>query len=595
MNSLLKRQLKKLLGPGDPIPSEWQRFVDGVGQAYDQFDDDRNMLERSLDLSSAELVEANSQLQAILETFPDLFFLTDGDGRILEQKNADKNAGYSSVENPVGTLIQDIHSAPADVLFQQAIAHVSERREPASIEYSLRIRATLEYYEARLLPLRGDKILLIIRNISVRRRAEEVIQKAQSELEEKVAERTAELRAANELLQREIGERKQIEKALKQANVLTAAVLDSMGDGVVVANPCGEFLLFNPAAEAIMGIGFTHGDPCLWTEKYGLYLPDQITPYPAIEVPLVKAMHGQSSDGVEMFVRNPQRPHGVWLSITARPLVDKTGAILGAVTVFSDVTARKRAEQEVRSLNAELEQRVIDRTLKLETANKELEAFGYSVSHDLRAPLRSIEGYSRLLHEDYAAKLDEEGRVSLEKIRGCARRMTQLIDDMMQLSKVTLTELRRGAVNLSALASLVCDDLRKGDPHRSVELIIEPNLIVQADEDLMRIVLENLLGNAWKFTGRQLESKIEFGRMTHDGVQACFVRDNGAGFDARFTHKLFQAFQRLHTTSEFPGTGIGLATVQRVIQRHGGRVWAEGQNGRGAAFFFTLPDEGGSS
>jgi light-regulated signal transduction histidine kinase (bacteriophytochrome) len=265
------------------------------------------------------------------------------------------------------------------------------------------------------------------------------------------------------------------------------------------------------------------------------------------------------------------------------------------VTVFSDVTARKRAEQEIRSLNAELEQRVIDRTLKLETANKELEAFGYSVSHDLRAPLRSIDGFSRLLQEDYAAKLDEEGRVSLEKIRGCARRMTQLIDDMMQLSRVTLTELRRGAVDLSALASLVCDDLRKGDPHRSVELAIEPNLIVQADEDLMRIVLENLLGNAWKFTGRQLEAKIEFGRMSHDGVQAYFVRDNGAGFDARFTHKLFQAFQRLHTTSQFPGTGIGLATVQRVIQRHGGRVWAEGQNGRGAAFFFTLPDEGVSS
>jgi PAS domain-containing protein len=308
MNSLLKRQLKKLLGPSDPIPSEWQRFVEGVGQAYDQFDDDRNMLERSLDLSSAELVGANSQLQAILETFPDLFFLTDGSGRILEQKNADKNAGYSSVENPVGTLIQDIHSAPANVLFQQAIAHVSERREPASIEYSLRIRAALEYYEARLLPLRGDRILFIIRNISVRRSAEQVIQKAQFELEEKVAERTAELRAANELLQREIGERKQIEKELKQANALTGAILDSMGDGVVVANVGGEFLLFNPAAEAILGVGFTHGDPCHWSEKYGFYLPDQVTPYPVAEMPLVKAMHGESSDGVEMFVRNPQRP-----------------------------------------------------------------------------------------------------------------------------------------------------------------------------------------------------------------------------------------------------------------------------------------------
>ena len=590
MNSLLKRQLKKLLGRVDSIPPEWQRFVEGVGQAYDQFDDDRNMLERSLDLSSAELVGANSQLQAILDTFPDLFFLTDADGRIFEQKNAGKNTGYSTVENPVGTLIQDIHPSPANELFQQAISHVGERREPVSIEYSLTIREAPEHYEARCLPLRGDKIIIIIRNISVRKTAEEVVRKAQSQLEEKVAERTAELRAANESLQREITERKQIAEELTHTNARTAAILDSIGDGVVVANERGEFLLFNPAAREIMGVGFTEGDPSRWPEKYGLYLADQITPCPPAEVPLIKAMCGESSDGVEMFVRNAGRPRGLWLSVTARPLTDKSGAILGGVTVFSDITARKRAEQEIRRLNTELEQRVVDRTRKLEAANKELEAFGYSVSHDLRAPLRSIDGFSRLLEEDHIEKLDDEGRLSVERIRGAARRMTQLIDDMLQLSRVTLTEFHGEPVDLSALATVVGEELRKSEPQRFVELAIEPGLSVQADEHLMRIVLENLLGNAWKFTGHQPAPRIEFGRTEHDGVQAYFVRDNGAGFDARFGHKLFQAFHRLHTTAEYPGTGIGLATVQRVIQRHGGRVWAEGERGRGATFYFTLPD-----
>ena len=594
MNSLLKRQLKKFLGPGNPIPPEWQRFVDGVGQAYDQFDDDRNMLERSLDLSSAELVGANSRLRAIIETFPDLFFLTDGEGKILEQENADKNVGYSLVENPIGAPIQDIHPFPTNTFFEQAIARVRERREPVSIEYSLNVREALEYYEARLLPLRGDNILVIIRNISVRKKAEELIQKAQSELEEKVAERTAELRAANELLQREIAERKQIEKELKQANVLTAAVLAGIGDGVVVADSQGEFLVYNPVAEAILGPGVA-GGPERWTPHYGLYLPDQVTPYPPADLPLAKAIRGESVDAAELFMLPPGRREGAWLTVTARPLVDKAGVVFGGVAIFSDITARKRAEHEIRTLNAELEQRVTDRTRKLEAANKELESFSYSVSHDLRAPLRSIDGFSRVLEEDYSGRLDDEGRRSLQRIRASSERMLQLIDDMLLLSRVTLTELHRSPVDLSLLARGVAEELRMAEPKRSLELIIEPGLIAHADEHLMRIVFENLLGNAWKFTGRQPAARIEFGRADRDGVATYFVKDNGAGFDAQFAHKLFQAFQRLHTVKEFPGTGIGLATVQRVIHRHGGRVWAEGERGRGATFFFTLPDEAASN
>jgi light-regulated signal transduction histidine kinase (bacteriophytochrome) len=294
-----------------------------------------------------------------------------------------------------------------------------------------------------------------------------------------------------------------------------------------------------------------------------------------------------------LFARPAGRPEGVWLSVTARPLAGPAGAVSGGVAVFSDITARKRAEHEIRGLNAELEQRVIDRTRKLESANKELESFSYSVSHDLRAPLRSIDGFSRILEEDHYDKLDDAGRESLRKIRASSEHMRQLIDDMLQLSQATRTELRRSPVDLSMLARAVGEGLRAAEPQRSVELIIEPGLIAHADEHLMGIVLENLIGNAWKYAGRQPAARIEFGRVERDGVTTYFVKDNGAGFDAQYAHKLFQAFQRLHTAKEFPGTGIGLATVQRVIHRHGGRVWAEGERGRGATFFFTLPDGGG--
>ncbi len=368
------------------------------------------------------------------------------------------------------------------------------------------------------------------------------------------------------------------------------SILDSLGEGVSVANEHGEIILRNPAAGSILAIPPAKGPPDTWTAHYGMYLPDEVTPLLATDMPLVRAVRGESVDNVEVFMKHAGRPQGAWLNFTARPLTDNTGGHHGGVIVFSDITARKRAEQEIRALNAELEQRVIDRTRKLEAANKELESFSYSVSHDLRAPLRSIAGFSRILEEDYSDKLDDEGREHLVRIRAATRHMSQLIEDMLLLSRVTRTELRRAPVDLSALARAVCEELRKSDPQRPVELVIEPELTAQADGPLMRIVFVNLLGNAWKFTGHQSAPRIEFGRTERDGGRAYFVRDNGAGFDAHYAGKLFQAFQRLHTAEEFPGTGIGLATVQRVIHRHGGRVWAEGEPGHGATLFFTLPD-----
>jgi light-regulated signal transduction histidine kinase (bacteriophytochrome) len=240
-----------------------------------------------------------------------------------------------------------------------------------------------------------------------------------------------------------------------------------------------------------------------------------------------------------------------------------------------------RAEKHIRDLNKSLEQHAS----QLEVANKELEAFSYSVSHDLRAPLRSIDGFSQALLEDYADKLDEGGKDYLQRVRGATQRMGQLIDDLLNLSRVTRSEMRRQRVNLSEMAADVAAEHRKSQPERAVSFVINEDLAVEGDPHLLRVVMDNLIGNAWKFTSKTKDAVIEFGSCPNG---AFFVRDNGVGFDMKYSEKLFGAFQRLHGMTEFAGTGIGLATVQRIIHRHGGRVWAEGAVDQGATFYFAV-------
>lgn len=236
----------------------------------------------------------------------------------------------------------------------------------------------------------------------------------------------------------------------------------------------------------------------------------------------------------------------------------------------------------------QLELHVQERTKQLEQANKELEAFSYSVSHDLRAPLRSINGFSNALLEDYQEKLDEQGKDFLTRMRTASRHMEQLIDDILNLSKVMRSDLNRTSVNLSNIVQRIANELTKSQPERAVTFIIMPGITAQADDNLMEIVLENLLDNAWKFTSKHQTAKIEFGKTYKDGKEIFFVRDDGDGFDMAFAHNLFGAFQRMHTASEFPGTGVGLATVRRIINRHGGEIWAQSEKNKGAVFYFTL-------
>ena len=270
------------------------------------------------------------------------------------------------------------------------------------------------------------------------------------------------------------------------------------------------------------------------------------------------------------------------------PVLDSAGKAYAVCGISTDITDRIRAEEQIRELNAGLETRVAERTAELEASARELDAFSYSVSHDLRAPLRSLHGFSQAILDDYGNLLDDVGRGYLNRLQVNVQRMGQMIDDLLDLSRATRADLARESVDLSGLAREIMSDLAAADPDRTVKSLIADDLTALGDRALLRMVLQNLLANAWKYTARLPVASIEFGLLDHNGERAFFVRDDGAGFDTKYADKLFVAFQRLHPAAEFEGNGIGLAIVQRIVRRHGGRVSAESELGHGATFYFTV-------
>jgi PAS domain S-box-containing protein len=379
----------------------------------------------------------------------------------------------------------------------------------------------------------------------------------------------------------DITDRKKAEKALHLASAYNRSLIEASLDPLVTINAEGKITDVNAAAEKATG--------CSRQELIGTDFSDYFTEPDRARAGYLQVFREGSVQDYALELRN-RYGQSIPVLYNASVYRDAAGEVMGVFAAARDITERKRVEEELRRLNDELEQRVAARTAELAASNRELEAFAYSVSHDLRAPLRAMDGFSQAVLEDHADKLDRQGKDHLRRVRAASQRMGQMIDGILSLSRTARSEMECTAVDLSLMAETIAGEMVRAEPARQVQFVIEPHMIVYADANLLRIMLENLIGNAWKFTSKHPQARIEVGTTQQDGQKAYFVRDDGAGFDMTYANNLFGAFRRLHTNAEFEGTGVGLATVQRIIHRHGGRVWAEGHVEKGAVFFFTLPD-----
>lgn len=361
------------------------------------------------------------------------------------------------------------------------------------------------------------------------------------------------------------------EAETRRLNLFLDAIVENIPDMVFVKDARDlTFVRFNRAGEALLGV-----------PRADLIGKNDHDFFPPEEASFFQEKDRETLRGKKLLdlqepidTRNGRR----WLHTKKVPILDEHGEPRYLLGISEDITERR-----------EMEAALIRAKEEVEAANRELESFSYSVAHDLRAPLRSIDGFSKAILEDCGDQLAEESRTHLGFVRSSARNMALLIDDLLRLSRFTRAELARETVDVTAMARAAHERLARDQPDRRVELQVEEGLRAEADARLLAVVLENLLGNAWKFTSRREQAHVEIGAAESPHGRAFYVRDDGAGFDMAFVDKLFGAFQRLHAASDFEGTGIGLATVQRIVRRHGGRVWAEGAPGEGATFWFTLP------
>ena len=547
-----------------------------AGEVQGVFAAARDITERKKAEEALRLASAYNR--SLIEASLDPLVTIGSDGRITDVNVATEKVTGHSREELIGTDFMDYFSEPekAKAGYQQVF------QDGFVQDYALEIRHKDGYltpvlYNASVYRDEAGGVIGIFaaaRDITERRRAEEELRKHREHLEELVEERTAELRKANEQLQQEIMERKRAEESQAQL----AAIVESSDDAIIGKTLDGIIFSWNSGAEKLYG----YSSEEMKNRPISTLLP----PNRPDEMPTILARI-KRGENIKHYETIRIRKDGsiIYVSLTTSPIKDMAGNIIGASTIARDVTERKRAEEEIKKLDQELKYQI----MQLEAANKELEAFSYSVSHDLRAPLRAIDGFSRVILEDYIDKLDDEGKRHLNIIRSNTQKMGQLIDDLLVFSRLGRQEIRISGIDMGKLAKAVSEELKLAVPERKLKFTIYTLIPAQGDQAMIRQVFVNLLSNAVKFTRPEERAVIEVDGRSEGNENVYTVKDNGVGFDMQYVNKLFGVFQRLHSSEEFEGTGVGLAIVQRIIHRHGGRVWAEGKVGEGAIFYFSLP------
>jgi PAS domain S-box-containing protein len=517
----------------------------------------------ALEAEAAARLESESRLAAVIKSAMDsIITVDDGQRIVLFNQAAEKMFDCSRSEamgRPIESFIPHLGRLGENGFTNEGMGLQDEMWAVRADGEKLQIEASISENE-----LAGHHMFtVIVRDISERK-----------ETEVRLAAQAAEVVHSRQ--------------ALKTQKLMLQSVLDSMVEGLVAADEQGNFILWNPAAKEILGLGPADLSPADWSAHYGVFLPDMITAFPAEQNPLSLAIAGEVASAV-MFIRNPSREQGVWIESKGAPLRDKDGALRGGVVALRDITRRKADEMEIRKLNEDLEERIAKRTQELEATNRELEAFSYSVSHDLRTPLRHIAGFSGILVNDFGPGMAVEAREYLQLIEDAVRRMGLLVEGLLRLAKLGQQSLKLCVTELNAIVDDVISTLEPECEGREVEWRIAKLPALECDPILMAQVFQNLLDNALKYSKNRACAVIEVNSIEQPGKPpVIFVRDNGAGFNRKYADKLFGVFQRFHTESEFDGTGVGLATVQRIIRKHGGTIWAESEPDHGATFYFAL-------